>query len=98
GLFNYYDFFNGFPHNIILEILLIGGILGFLIFLVAIIYFIYITIIKIKENSVDSIILFVLLLPAVKLLFSGNFLNLPELWFAIFYILSVNYSSYHKSK
>lgn len=89
GLFGYYDLFHGTPHNIFLEVLLISGIIGLLIFIILCAYFIMTIWKKLKNESVDYLVVFIFLYPAVMLLFSGNFLIVSELWFMVFYILSV---------
>lgn len=88
GLFNYYHLVNNIPHNIIMEILLISGVIGLSISIV-ICYFLFKKYIKnFEENSPDRLIGYIFLYPITMLMFSSNFLIVSELWFVIFYVLA----------
>lgn len=89
GMFNYYPLLGGTPHNIFLEILLISGFLGLIIVLFITFYYIYNFIKLYKKDSIDKLVIHIFAYPIVFLLFSGNFLILSELWFVIFYVISV---------
>lgn len=89
GMFNYYPLLGGTPHNIFLEILLISGFLGLIIVLFITFYYIYNFIKLYKKDSIDKLVIYIFAYPIVFLLFSGNFLILSELWFVIFYVISV---------
>ncbi|QPW15765.1 O-antigen ligase family protein [Mammaliicoccus sciuri] len=89
GMFNYYPLLGGTPHNIFLEILLISGFVGLIIFLYINIYYIYNFIKLYKKNSIDKLVIYIFAYPIVLLFFSGNFLIMSELWFVIFYVISV---------
>lgn len=87
GMFTYYNIIKGTPHNLILEILLIGGI--FLLMLIALISFsIAIKFYKIyNRKSLDRLVIYLFIYPITMLMFSGNFLLTGILWFCILYIL-----------
>lgn len=89
GMFNYYPLLGGTPHNIFLEILLISGFVGLIIFLYINFYYIYNFIKLYKKNSIDKLVIYIFAYPIVLLFFSGNFLIMSELWFVIFYVISV---------
>lgn len=89
GFFNYYQIVGDMPHNFVLEILLIGGIIFFIIFLIGIFYLMTKYIKTNKKNSIDFLIPYILIYPATMLFFSSNFLVSSELWFVIFYILTM---------
>lgn len=88
GFFNYYQLTYSVPHNLFLEILLIGGILLGVVF----IFFLLFLIIKIIRNysdiSSDKLILYIAVYPIMLLMFSTNFLVVSEFWFFIFYFIS----------
>lgn len=80
GLFGFWDV-SGYPHNILLEILLQGGLFYFSI---ASVFFLYIGIkilrlVKADENS--FILVLLTLFPFIQLQFSGTYLNSASLWF-----------------
>ncbi|WP_387044931.1 O-antigen ligase family protein [Mammaliicoccus sciuri] len=88
GLFNYYHLVNNIPHNIIMEILLISGVIGLSISIV-ICYFLFKKYVKnFEENSPDRLVGYIFLYPITMLMFSSNFLIVSELWFVIFYVLA----------
>lgn len=89
GMFNYYPLLGGTPHNIFLEILLISGFFGLIIVLFITFYYIYNFIKLYKKDSIDKLVIYIFAYPIVFLLFSGNFLIISELWFVIFYVISV---------
>lgn len=88
GFFNYYHLVNNIPHNIIMEILLISGVIGLLISL-GICYFLIKKYIKnFERNSPDRLVGYIFLYPITMLMFSTNFLVVSEFWFVIFYVLA----------
>lgn len=87
GLFGYLSYYDN-PHNLILEVLLNGGILYLIIFILVFMAIMkrYFNILKINKN-----ILFIGLIatfPIVMLMFSGTYMVFSELWFALGFILS----------
>lgn len=88
GFFNYYQLTFSVPHNLFLEILLIGGlILGFIAFLF-IIYLIYRIYITYSIEKPDKLVIYIFVYPLILLMFSTNFLVVSEFWFSLFYFLS----------
>ncbi|KYH13849.1 O-antigen ligase family protein [Staphylococcus kloosii] len=89
GMFNYYHLLGGTPHNIFLEIFLIFGFVGLIIFIFIAMYYIYNFMKLYKKDSIDKLVIYIFAYPTVFLMFSGNFLIISELWFVIFYVISV---------
>ncbi|ARQ04109.1 O-antigen ligase family protein [Macrococcoides caseolyticum] len=87
GMFNYYSKLNGTPHNLILEILLIGGIFLLLITLLCV-FFVIIKYMNIYDSKTfDRFLAYLIIYPIVMLMFSGNFLFVGLLWFGVIYVL-----------
>lgn len=89
GMFNYYPSLGGTPHNIFLEIFLISGFVGLIIFIFITFYYIYKFVKLYEEDSIDKLVIYIFAYPTIFLMFSGNFLIIAELWFVIFYVISV---------
>lgn len=71
------------PHNLILEILLAGGVI-YLITSIIIVLGIVIKLINLIKSDKRNLILLVLILyPLTMLMFSGTYLNCSEFWFTI---------------
>ncbi|ATD31835.1 hypothetical protein BHM04_11850 [Macrococcus sp. IME1552] len=88
GLFNYQELLNNIPHNIILELLLIGGIPLLSICIIFTIKVI-LNIIYIKEYSFhDLAVIYIAIYPLVLLNFSSNFFVMSEFWFVLFYFMN----------
>ncbi|MDO9511675.1 MAG: O-antigen ligase family protein [Bacteroidales bacterium] len=95
GIFKYVSTFNlyiddviPYPHNIILEFLLQGGIF-YLIFWLLILwkYFLKFKII-LKHNSTNGLLIPISLLPITLLLFSGTYLTTGLFWFSLSYVFN----------
>lgn len=88
GFFKYFDTNKNYPHNIILEFLLQGGVIYlFLILLFSILYFRKLNI-MIHHSLQNSIILIFLLYTLVKVMFSGSYISTGTFWFSISYVIS----------
>ncbi|WP_414054796.1 O-antigen ligase family protein [Macrococcus equi] len=94
GLFNYYQHTFGVPHNLILEIILIGGYFLLILFIIFSIYLLVKYIRFYRKDKSDRLTLYIFVYPITLLMFSTNFLIVSEFWFFIFYILSRNNKGY----
>ena len=90
GIFGYVDRTGDYPHNLILEILLQGGI--FLLFIWIVIFTKFYKKVKylISTDSTNMIIIPLFIYPLVELLFSGSYLLSPLYWFVLSYVFSYN--------
>lgn len=90
GLFGFWDV-SGYPHNIILEILLNGGIvyLSFFIFLLIILFKRLAK--MIHCNPENRLLMVMMLYPLTMLMFSGTYIINTELWFVMSYIFISRY-------
>lgn len=88
GVFGAYTYFQGYTHNILLDILIQGGLILFFIYVI-ISTLIFQRILKLIKYNKDLLFLMVLLLhPLVMLLFSGTYINNAILWFVISFVIS----------
>lgn len=86
GIFKYFDVNGNYPHNIILEILLQGGLIFLSLFLgTGLLYFrkLY-RMLKISNKNVFFLIFF--FTPLVSLLFSGTYIGSGLFWFCLAYV------------
>ena len=89
GLFSYFSYV-GNPHNIILEVLLSGGLIYFIVFIIITFILIKKYLRILKKNS-DMIMIGVIgVFPFTMLLFSGSYLTSPEIWFFLGFVLSID--------
>ncbi|MFC6118610.1 O-antigen ligase family protein [Macrococcoides bohemicum] len=88
GFFNYYQLTYSVPHNLFLEILLIGGFLLGFIFILFMIYFVFKIYVNYSDEYPDKLVLYICVYPLLLLMFSTNFLIVSEFWFFIFYFIS----------
>ncbi|MCD8843898.1 O-antigen ligase family protein [Staphylococcus gallinarum] len=88
GLFNYYHLINNIPHNIVFELMLIGGVFGTSIIAIIVAFILKKFRIHYDKNSTDRLAMFLSIYPLTLLMFSSNFLVVSEFWFAIFYFLA----------
>lgn len=96
GLFgyNYQISIRQYPHNIILEVLLQGGIIYLLIFVLLLLK-IFIKIFKlIKIDNKWREILFLFIYPLTGLMFSGSYLSTSIFWFVVISVISVSLKSF----
>jgi O-antigen ligase len=88
GLFGMFDYYNDYPHNFFLEVLMQGGLFYLVFWFVIIMYLIikYINIsMKFKAFRLISVIA---LYPIVVLMVSGTYINQSVFWFIISFIIS----------
>jgi O-antigen ligase len=73
----------GYPHNLILEILLSGG----LIYLGITVFFVAIFVKKILFFAIknDVLFIYIILYPIIQLMFSGTYLVTTEFWIIVTY-------------
>ncbi|MCK2016878.1 O-antigen ligase family protein [Peribacillus frigoritolerans] len=87
GLFGYLSYYPN-PHNLILEVLLSGGLLYLILFILIVFYiskkYLSIT----KKNKDMQFIGIIASFPIVMLMFSGTYMVSSELWFVLGFILS----------
>jgi len=89
GLFGYLNYMNNYPHNILLEVMLQGGLL-YLVFATVILAILAKNYhVHRRVNPESKIIGVLFLFPIVELLFSGTYMSTPLFWFGISYILCV---------
>lgn len=84
GIFNWGG--NNYPHNIILEVLLNGGIIYLVLFSVFMIYVLIKLFKIIKNHSEVRLILIIFMFPLVMLMFSGTYTTNSIFWFCISFI------------
>lgn len=91
GMFNYRNFTDGaYPHNLMLEILLQGGVL-YLFFCLFGLYFLFGKCKKLlKDGNSHKFLYATMTYSFVMLMFSGTYLLEPFLWFNISYIVGIN--------
>jgi len=87
GLFGFWDI-SGYPHNIILEILLNGGVLYLLIAIIVLIIFYRNIRLLIRYDAKYRIIAILALYPFVQLMFSGSYMTSSEFWFVLSLVIS----------
>lgn len=90
GLFSYYEKLGGYPHNIVLEILLQGG----LVYLLLVTFFFIFLVHKARQVYCERPLSIMIAAPAiyafVMLLFSGTYLSNSQFWIALgFYLASM---------
>lgn len=86
GLFGYVTYISPYPHNLILEWALQGGLL-FMLIIVFMNLFLIIKMQKyIKHNPKNIIFILFIVLAYVPLIFSGSYLQSPLFWFVIMYM------------
>lgn len=88
GPFNYYHLIHNIPHNIILELLLSFGIVGLMTILILLIITTINFIKNYDANSIDLLVVFIVVYPLTLLMFSTNYLVVSELWFVMFYMIT----------
>lgn len=83
GLYGFLDVYKGYPHNIILEVLLNGGITY--LFIVLIIAIILSRKLKklISQNKCNRMITIILIYTLTMLMFSGSYMRTSEFWFIL---------------
>lgn len=86
GLYGFWDY-SGYPHNIVLELLLNGGILFLTIASILFINLFFKQIKLIKSNPQYRLISIIGIYPAVMLMFSGSYMINSQFWFVIIYII-----------
>lgn len=86
GMFGYFAKMT-YPHNLFLELLLMGGAF-LLIFGVSVLIYVFIKYKKmVKLDPINLLIAPFIIYSFIMLMFSGTFLNLPIFWFAIVYTI-----------
>ncbi|XZM79715.1 O-antigen ligase family protein [Clostridium perfringens] len=91
GIFNWGG--NNYPHNIVLEILLNGGIVYLLSFIIFIIYVLTKLLKLIKLFSKIRLILIIFMFPLIMLMFSGTYTTNSIFWFCISFICTCKVNS-----
>lgn len=86
GLFGYVTYISPYPHNLILEWALQGGLLFMLIIAFMNIFLIIKMQKYIKHNPKDIMFILFIVLAYVPLIFSGSYLQSPLFWFVIMYM------------
>lgn len=82
--------FNFYSHNIIIDILVDGGITLLVIFMISITRLIYLLGKYSKENHLNEIVIICFLCSVIMLLFSGNYLRESGIWFSAGYVYRLN--------
>lgn len=99
GLFAYKDppsfFIAGYPHNIILEILLQGG-LSLLIVFVVLISNVYFKLLRIIKDLSQSLVLLFFVFCITLLMYSGSYIENSFFWFSVVFVL--NHRSHNKKE
>lgn len=88
-------FYNSYPHNIIIEILISTGILGIVPFLYFLFFIFKRISIIIKQNSEEAWLIVIFAQSLMQNMFSGSIYNAS--WFAIGAGLIIGYSKYFKT-
>jgi O-antigen ligase len=88
GLYGMWDVINYYPHNLFLEVLLQGGIVYLIIFSWILLLFIRKLLRMTKTDGRYRILQILLLYPFVMLMFSGTYLNTPQFWFVLVFVLT----------
>lgn len=88
GIFGMFTVLGYYPHNIMLEILLQGGVIYFTMFAIIFIRLLKELRKKIEKNKEFNITIILLLYPLVILMFSGTYLNNASIWFVFSLIKS----------
>lgn len=91
GLFGFWDV-SGYPHNLILEVLLNGGLIYLSFFLFAMIILLKKLIKMINYNPENRLLMILLLYPLTMLMFSGTYIINTEFWFVLAYIFIFNFT------
>lgn len=87
GIYGLY-MYTFYPHNIVLEILLGGGICYLILFVIFLV-FVSKKFIRIKNLNKNSLLIFLILLyDLVMLMFSGTYLSATALWFFIGFVIN----------
>ena len=89
GLYGFWDV-SGYPHNIILEVLLNGGIIYLVFFIWVAIMFFKKLFLMIKFDEQKRVLLILLIYPLTMLMFSGTYMITTELWFVLAFVFSYN--------
>lgn len=87
GIFGMWKVLGAYPHNMILELLLQGGLILFFVFLIFLTYLFFKMNKMIKSDPRYRIISIIALYPIILLMFSGTYLNNSIFWFCITYIV-----------
>lgn len=87
GLFGFWDV-SGYPHNIVLEILLNGGVLYLSLVIIILIKFLKNLYFAVKYDPRIKIIAFISLYPLVYLFLSGTYMSMQEFWFVFGFVLT----------
>ncbi|WP_156108906.1 O-antigen ligase family protein [Planococcus sp. PAMC 21323] len=93
GVFGYWEFLPFSPHNIVLEILLGGGVIYLAIVSTLFILFLVKLNKMIKVNKENTIIIILFLYPLVMLMFSGTYLISSELWFVLILVFTSTFTN-----
>lgn len=91
GIFGFVDQTGDYPHNLILEILLQGGILLLIIWIVIFTKFYKKVKFLINADRSNMIIIALFIYPIVELMFSGSYILSPLFWFVISYVFNCNF-------
>ena len=86
GIFKHMDLM-GYPHNLILEVLMGGGIIYFSIYLLLNLVFIMKLYYMLRNNLLHVTIIPPLIYVFILLMFSGTYLETSMFWFVITYVL-----------
>lgn len=87
GLFGYFNYYEN-PHNIVLEILLNGGIIYLTLFILMLLRIKKKYSNMVKDNPTMKLIGIIAIYPMVMLMFSGTYMVSSEGWFVFGFILS----------
>lgn len=91
GIFGMFGIISNYPHNLLLEILLQGGVI-FLVVAVCIFLLFTRKLQYMKRQDKSNGILAVLFLyPIVMLMFSGTYLKTPQFWFVLVFVLGFRF-------
>lgn len=88
GLYGMWDVINYYPHNLFLEVLLQGGIVYFVLFLWILLLFVRKLLRMINIDRRFKVLGVLFLYPFVMLMFSGTYLNTPQFWFLLVFVLA----------
>lgn len=97
GIFKYLDLYNIWPHNILLEFLLQGGLILFTFSLLLFVRLFFLW--KKINNQVfcKPLLAIIIMFSGVKLLFSGTYLIDPLFWYSITLLFIYQRNSFEKS-
>jgi len=88
GIFGMYEVIGYYPHNFFLEILLQGGVIFLIVAVSILLLFMRKLRHMIRQDKSNGILAVLFLYPIVMLMFSGTYLNTPQFWFVLVFVLA----------